>query len=63
MDPTPLIAAGAEALDLDKGTDRQLNVHQRRVVSTRDVKGVAAPECLIATAITSASSLSPAATT
>jgi hypothetical protein len=44
VDPTPLIAAGAEALDLDKGTDWQLNIHQCRVVSTPDVQGVAAPE-------------------
>jgi hypothetical protein len=44
VDPTPLIAAGAEALDLDKDTDWQLNVHQCRVVSTPDVQGVAAPE-------------------
>ncbi|WP_267241859.1 2OG-Fe dioxygenase family protein [Streptomyces sp. PR69] len=44
VDPTPLIAAGADALGLDKGTDWQLNVHQCRVVSTPDVKGVAAPE-------------------
>ncbi|MFF7993902.1 2OG-Fe dioxygenase family protein [Kitasatospora xanthocidica] len=44
VDPTPLIAAGAEALGLDKGTVWQLNVHQCRVVSTPEVEGVAAPE-------------------
>ncbi|MFF4319128.1 2OG-Fe dioxygenase family protein [Streptomyces sp. NPDC001568] len=43
-DPSPLIAAGAEALGLDKGTVWQLNVHQCRVVSTPEVDGVAAPE-------------------
>ncbi|MGW1052038.1 2OG-Fe dioxygenase family protein [Streptomyces sp. NPDC002586] len=43
-DPTALIAAGAEALGLDKDTDWQLNVHQCRVVSTLEVEGVAAPE-------------------
>ncbi|QTD99722.1 2OG-Fe dioxygenase family protein [Streptomyces cyanogenus] len=44
VDPSALIAAGAEALELDKDTVWQLNVHQCRVVSTPDVEGVAAPE-------------------
>ncbi|MFD8985269.1 2OG-Fe dioxygenase family protein, partial [Streptomyces sp. NPDC059564] len=43
-DPTPLIAAGAEAMGLDKDTAWQLNIHQCRVVSTPEVEGVAAPE-------------------
>lgn len=43
-DPTPLIAAGADALGLDRGRDWQLNVHQCRVISNDDVEGVAAPE-------------------
>lgn len=44
VDPTPMIAAGAEALDLDPGEAWQLNIHQCRVISTPDVRGVAAPE-------------------
>ncbi|MGN9810409.1 2OG-Fe dioxygenase family protein [Micromonospora sp. BQ11] len=44
VDPTPLIAAGAEALGLDTGQVYQINVHQCRVISTPDVAGVAAPE-------------------
>ncbi len=44
VDPTPLIAPGADALDLDKNADWQINVHQCRVISNADVRGVAAPE-------------------
>lgn len=44
VDPTPLIAAGADALGLDRTALWQLNVHQCRVVSTPQVAGVAAPE-------------------
>jgi hypothetical protein len=43
-DPTALIAAGAEALGLDRDETWQLNIHQCRVISNPDVKGVAAPE-------------------
>jgi hypothetical protein len=44
VDPTPLMAAGADALDLDHDETWQLNIHQCRVISTPDVRGVAAPE-------------------
>lgn len=44
IDPTPQIDAGARALDLDRGTSWQLNVHQCRVISTPDIEGVSVPE-------------------
>ncbi len=44
VDPTWLIAAGADAIPLDRDEVWQLNIHQCRVISTSDVAGVAAPE-------------------
>jgi hypothetical protein len=44
VDPTPMMAAGADALDLDHDETWQLNIHQCRVISTPEVRGVAAPE-------------------
>jgi hypothetical protein len=44
FDPTPQIAAGARALNLDRGSDWQLNVHQCRVMTNPDVRGISVPE-------------------
>jgi hypothetical protein len=44
FDPTPQVAAGAFAACLDKAARYQINVHQVRVVTSRDIKGVAVPE-------------------
>ncbi|MBB5940308.1 2OG-Fe dioxygenase family protein [Streptomyces zagrosensis] len=44
IDPTRQIDAGARALGLDRGRSWQLNVHQCRVISAPDIKGVSVPE-------------------
>ena len=44
FDPTPQVAAGARAASLDKEQLYQINVHQVRVITSRDIKGVAVPE-------------------
>ena len=44
IDPTPQIAAGAQALGLDRTRDWQINVHQCRVITTTEVAGVSVPE-------------------
>ncbi|WP_405163222.1 2OG-Fe dioxygenase family protein [Nocardia sp. NBC_01499] len=44
IDPSPQIAAGARALDLDRDRSWQLNVHQCRVISTPEVAGISVPE-------------------
>lgn len=44
IDPEPQIRAGAQALELDRDQDWQVNVHQCRVIVTPDVEGVSVPE-------------------
>lgn len=44
IDPSPQVIAGIEALGLDRATDWQINVHQCRVVSTPEIKGISVPE-------------------
>lgn len=44
VDPGPQLGAGARALDLDRDTDWQVNVHQCRVITNSDVAGVSVPE-------------------
>lgn len=43
-DFSPQVAAGAMALELDKERAWQVNVHQCRVISTPEIKGVSVPE-------------------
>ncbi|MBO4205254.1 2OG-Fe dioxygenase family protein [Micromonospora echinofusca] len=44
IDPGPQIIAGAQALDLDRDRDWQINVHQCRVVTSPEIAGVSVPE-------------------
>jgi hypothetical protein len=44
IDPAPQIDAGIKALGLDPRRTWQLNVHQCRVITNRDVVGVSVPE-------------------
>ena len=44
FDPSPQIAAGADALGLDRDTAWQINVHQCRVIANEEVRGVSVPE-------------------
>lgn len=44
IDPSEQLAAGAVAVPLDTATDWQVNVHQCRVITTPDVRGVSVPE-------------------
>lgn len=44
FDPTPQVAAGARAGCLDESQLYQINVHQVRVITSKDIKGVAVPE-------------------
>jgi hypothetical protein len=44
VDFSEQVIAGAVALGLDSGTAWQINVHQCRVVTTQEIKGVTVPE-------------------
>lgn len=44
IDPTPQIAAGAEAIGLSHDQVFQINVHQCRVVANDEIRGVSVPE-------------------
>lgn len=44
FDPTPQVAAGARAARLDEEQLYQINVHQVRVITSANVKGVTVPE-------------------
>jgi hypothetical protein len=44
IDPAPQIDAGARALDLDRDTAWQINVHQCRVIANSQVRGLSVPE-------------------
>jgi hypothetical protein len=44
FDPTPQAAAGARAAHFDETQIYQINVHQVRVVTSAEIKGVAVPE-------------------
>jgi hypothetical protein len=44
FDPTPQVAAGARAARLDEAQLYQINVHQVRVITSPEIKGVAVPE-------------------
>lgn len=44
IDPSPQIIAGAEAISLDKGHDWQINVHQCRVITDENIRGLSVPE-------------------
>jgi hypothetical protein len=44
FDPSEQLDAGADAVPLDRAQVYQLNVHQVRVVTNRQIKGVAVPE-------------------
>jgi hypothetical protein len=44
FDPTPQVAAGARAAGLDTGRVYQINVHQVRVITDKDITGVTVPE-------------------
>lgn len=44
IDPSIQIASGAEQLGLDTDTVYQVNVHQCRVITNNDIKGVSVPE-------------------
>lgn len=44
FDPTPQVEAGANAAQLDKKQVYQINVHQVRVVTNKDIVGVTVPE-------------------
>src|SRR5260221_13963456 len=44
IDPTDQIAAGADAVPLDRSETYQLNVHQVRVLTNKEIRGIAVPE-------------------
>ena len=44
FDPTPQVAAGARAAWLEQDELYQINVHQVRVITSSDIKGIAVPE-------------------
>jgi hypothetical protein len=44
IDPTPQIAAGAEGIGLPRDEAYQINVHQCRVISNDEIRGVSVPE-------------------
>jgi hypothetical protein len=44
FDPTPQVAAGALAAQLDTTQVYQINVHQVRVITSSEIRGIAVPE-------------------
>lgn len=44
IDPTPQIAAGADAIPLDRDDLYQINVHQCRVIADQSTHGISVPE-------------------
>ncbi|MGW6785724.1 2OG-Fe dioxygenase family protein [Streptomyces sp. NPDC054987] len=44
IDPAPVIRAGAEEIPLDHGVEWQVDVHQWRVISNDDTRGISVPE-------------------
>lgn len=44
FDPTPQVAAGARTAQLETDRQYQINVHQVRVITSSEIKGIAVPE-------------------